>query len=240
MTERMRNILDGLQACLAGELAAARAANIHPVAKGDASEGAWLNLLKKHLPERYNAAKGFAIDHTGQCSDAIDILIFDRQYTPLIYNLQDQLFVPAEAVYAAIEVKQDLSAEHIKYAGEKVESVRNLERTSARIYTASGTVDPRALFKILGAILTHHSKWTPPFGDPFRESLKQLGEAQQIDLGCALEHGAFEASYPDTGTVSKVFEGPRTLVHFLWRLIWRLQSVATVPAIEYEKYLAGI
>ena len=101
----MRQILDGLQARLVGDLDAARAALTHPGARGDASEEAWLALLKNHLPSRYQAEKGFVIDHSGACSDAIDIVIFDRQYTPLVYNVAAQIFIPAEGVYAIIEVK---------------------------------------------------------------------------------------------------------------------------------------
>ncbi len=66
------------------------------------------------------------IDSTGTTSDQIDLVVYDRQYTPLLYNQAGQMYVPAEAVYAVAEVKQTLSKDHIAYAGAKGESVRKL------------------------------------------------------------------------------------------------------------------
>ena len=241
MTERMRQILDGLQARLIGDLDAARAALTHPGALGDASEDAWLVLLKNHLPFRYQAEKGFVIDHTSDCSDAIDIVIFDRQYTPLVYNVAGQIFVPAEGVYAIIEVKQDLSAQHVQYAGEKTESVRRLARTSAPIPHAGGTYEPRVPHRIVAGLIAHHSSWSPAFGQPLTDALSNLTDPQRLDIGCALQDGAFEVVYGQTGApVLSVYDGPRTLVQFLWRLLMRLQALATVPAIEFERYLSGV
>jgi hypothetical protein len=168
-------------------------------------------------------------------------MVFDRQYTPLVYNHEGQLLIPAEGVYAAIEVKQDLTAAHVQYAGEKIESVRRLERTSARIPHAGGAYAPRPLERIAGAILTHHSSWSPPFGEALGQALARLTPTQQIDLGCALEQGTFETLISEGGEITLQSYGPEcSLVQFLWRLLKRLQSVATVPAIEYDRYLEGI
>ena len=182
MPDRLSEILDGLQARLEGELRGNRAAVTHPGARGEASEEDWLRVLKDHLPQRYQADRAFVIDSTGACSEQIDIVIYDRQYSPFLYNQANQRYVPAESVYAVLEVKQDLSREHVLYAGEKARSVRRLRRTSAPIPHAGGAYDPRPLPRIVAGLVSYHSSWSPPFGDAFRAALGELGPEGQLDV----------------------------------------------------------
>jgi hypothetical protein len=138
-----------------------------------------------------------------------------------------------------LEVKQDLNREHVLYAAQKAASVRRLHRTSAPIPTADGMYRPRPLPRIVAGILTYQSAWAPPFGAAFREVLAELGQEQQLDVGCALIHGTFEVNYQDDGLDVAVVEGTRSLVQLLMRLLKRLQALATAPAIDYEAYLAS-
>jgi hypothetical protein len=238
-TDRLTEILDGLQARLEGELRGNRAAVTHPGARGEASEEDWIRVLKDHLPHRYQADRAFVIDSRGSCSEQIDVVIYDRQYSPLLYNQANQRYIPAEGVYAVLEVKQDLSREHVIYAGEKAASVRRLHRTSAPVPHLEGVATPRLLPRIAAGILTYQSSWAPPFGDAFRSAIAKLGADSQLDVGCALLHGVFEARYP-AGVPPEitVIEGHRSLVEFLMRLLKQLQALATAPAIDYGAYLA--
>ncbi len=237
-TDRLTEILDGLQARLEGELRGNRAAVTHPGARGEASEDDWLRVLKDHLPHRYQADRAFVIDSRGSCSEQIDVVIYDRQYSPFLYNQANQRYIPAESVYAVFEVKQDLSREHVLYAGEKAASVRRLHRTSAPVPHLEGVANPRQLPHIVAGIINYRSSWTPPFGDAFRSGIAELGSDSKLDVGCALLHGVFEARYPaDASAEITVIEGPRSLVEFLMRLLKQLQALATAPAIDYDAYL---
>jgi hypothetical protein len=237
--DRLTEILDGLQTRLEGELRGNRAAVTHPGARGEASEADWLRVLKDHLPHRYHADRAFVIDARGSCSEQIDVVIYDRQYSPLLYNQSNQRYVPAESVYAVLEVKQDLSREHVLYAADKAASVRRLHRTSAQIPYVDGTYGPRPLPPLVAGVLTYQSSWTPAFGEPLRQALSELSAEQRLNIGCALVHGAFEARYPEgDGVDLTVIEGPRSLVHLLMGLLKQLQALATAPAIDYEVYLA--
>jgi len=239
MPDRLTEILDGLQARLEGGLRGNRSAITHPGARGEASEEDWLRVLNDHLPQRYQANRAFVIDSQGECSEQIDIVIYDRQYSPFLYNQANQRYVPAESVYAVLEVKQDLSREHVLYAGQKAASVRRLHRTSAPVPHVEGVARPRPLPRIVAGIVTYQSSWTPPLGDPLRDALAGLAADHQLDVGCSLLHGAFEARYPSSGTLDlAAVEGPRSLVQFLLRLLKQLQSLATAPAIDYDAYLA--
>src|SRR5580692_5577688 len=97
-------------------LEASRKSFGHPTTKGNATEGVWLKLLDEYLPERYAAVSGHVVDSQGVFSDQIDIIVFDRQYSPFILKYEEQIVVPAESVYAAFEAKQAISAEQVAYA----------------------------------------------------------------------------------------------------------------------------
>jgi hypothetical protein len=239
MADRLNNILDGLQARLEGELRGNRSAVTHPGARGEASEEDWLRVLKEHLPARYQVDRAFVIDCDGGSSEQIDIVIYDRQYSPLLYNQANQRYVPAESVYGVLEVKQDLSRENILYAGQKAASVRGLRRTSAPIPHAGGSYAPRPLPRIVAGIVTYQSSWTPPFGKPMEEVLRELTNEAQLDIGCVLIHGAFETIAPPGQPLEVIAtENPRSLVQFLMRLLKQLQALATAPAIDYAAYIA--
>ena len=69
------------------------------------SEAVWLELLNSYLPTRYQAAKAVVVDSEGAFSDQIDVVVFDRQYSPFIFRFEGQTVIPAESVYAVFEAK---------------------------------------------------------------------------------------------------------------------------------------
>lgn len=226
-------ILGDLHTDIEKNLLRARGAG-HTVAAGDASEGLWIELLSDYLPERYRVTKGFVGDSKNNFSHQIDVLVFDRQYTPFILEFQGQRIVPAEAVYAAFEAKQAINAEQVRYAKEKVASVRALHRTSLSIPTANGRVKARKPKPIIGGLLTLDSEWKPPLGKPLMTS---LNKGERLDIGCVVAHGM----YQHQKGVYTVQQGGMATTAFLFELIARLQSTATVPMIDvraYAKWLA--
>lgn len=226
-------LLAGLHNEIEGRLAIARKSIGHPVAKGDASEAVWLEMLKTYLPHRYQAEKAFVVDSTGAFSDQIDVLVFDRQYTPFIFKYNGQTVVPAEGVYAAFEAKQTINAGWVKYAQDKVASVRRLHRTSLPIPHAGGTYPPKAPGHILGGLLTFESDWKPPMGKPLEDALAQGEPDHRLDLGCVAAHGTFGCD--SSGCHAITLEG-KPATAFLFELIARLQTTATVAMIDIRAY----
>lgn len=226
-------ILAGLHDDIERRLGAARELMGHPVSKGDASESIWLELLSKYLPLRYRAEKAFVVDSQGQFSEQIDVVVFDRQYSPFIFEFEGEYIIPAESVYAVFEAKQTLNAGLIDYAKRKAASVRHLHRTSLPIPYAGGTYPPKPLAHILAGVLTFESDWNPPFGDSLREAVKHEAPIDRLDLGCVAAHGTF--SYAE-GERYEVAIGGKPATAFLLELIARLQAVATVPMIDVRAY----
>jgi hypothetical protein len=233
MTWSLPQILASLHDDIEQRLATARTAFGHPGAKGDASEGVWLELFDSYLPKRYSALKAYVVDSDGAFSDQLDAVVFDRQYSPFIFNYQGQKVVPAESVYAAFEAKQTMNAAQVRYAQQKLASVRRLRRTSLPIPTAAGTLPAKQLHTIIGGLLAFESDWNPALGEPLVQSLQVDNGGGHLDLGCIAAHGIFSCSHEGHYEFT---EKGKPATAFLFELITRLQSVATVPMIDIGAY----
>ncbi|WP_300453236.1 DUF6602 domain-containing protein [Accumulibacter sp.] len=231
----LANLHDDIQ----NRLQIARKSFAHPGAKGDASEGVWLEMLSTYLPERYRADKAFVVDSKGVFSEQIDVVVYDRQYSPFIFQYQGQTIVPAESVYAIFEAKQTINANYVAYARTKVASVRKLHRTSLPIPYAKGTYPAKPLIPILGGILTFESDWSPCGGEPLWKALGEGSiEDDRLDIGCVAAHGHFVWEQA-LGKYEFTKEG-KPATAFLFKLISMLQFSGTVPMIDVNAYAAWL
>jgi hypothetical protein len=221
----------------------------HPGTKGDDTELNWMRMLDAMLPRRYGVCKAFVVDASGYQSEQIDIVIHDRHFSPLLFEVGGANYIPAESVYAAFEVKQQLDKPNLKYAGAKIASVRRLHRTSVDVPHAGGSYDPVMPRRIIGGFLARRSEWNPPFGNAFKECLDALDEhggdevEYGIDIGCAVQHGGFSVDRqkedPRTTTIEHC-EARVALIYFVMRLLRQLQVVGSAPAIDYDAYLKSV
>jgi hypothetical protein len=231
-------LLGGLHDEIQQKLATARKAFAHPGTKGNASENVWLELLETYLPRRYQAATAHVVDSRGSFSEQIDVVVFDRQYSPFIFKYQGQTILPAESVYAVFEAKQSINTGEVSYAQKKAASVRRLHRTSLPIPSAGGVLPAKPLQHIIGGLVTFESDWDPPLGKPLLDALAEAEADGQLDLGCVAAHGMFVCDAEGCHTITP--QG-KAATAFLFELIARLQSSATVPMIDiraYAKWLA--
>lgn len=237
-TWNLSTLLRGLHDELHQQLETARKAMGHPGSKGDASEAVWLELFKTYLPKRYQAEKAFVVDSQGNFSDQMDVVIFDRQYSPFIFTFKEQKIIPAESVYAVFEAKQTINSSLVDYAQKKIESVRKLHRTSLPIPYALGEYPAKQPGKIIGGILTFESDWNPPMGTPLEVALDSNEGC--INLGCIAAHGYF--NYNSKDKMYEYVTGGKPATAFLFKLISELQFSGTVPMIDvlaYSKWLAN-
>jgi len=237
----LKDIFYNLQEQMVHRLATDRKIIFHPTSKGDASELNWIAWLKTYLPRRYEVDKAFIIDSNNRFSEQIDLVIYDRQFSPFVFNQDGTLYIPAECVYAVFEVKQEFNKENIEYAAEKIKSVRVLNRTSAAIVHAGGHIPtPKPPLRILGGILTLASEWKDTFGETFKGCLNSLTEYDQIDIGCVLEKGAFTVDYQELAFSIELSTQEEALIYFFLKLLSNLQKLGTVPAMDIEAYARAI
>lgn len=234
----LRKLFGSLQNQMSSRLHATKENVSHPVIKGDASEFCWLDTFNDYLPSRYKAKRAIVVDSNGNRSDQIDIVIFDQQYSPFLLKQDGVLYVPAESVYAVLEVKPILNKKNIEYAGEKALSVRKLYRTSAPIVHAGGQFPAKKEhFEILSGIVTLNSSWKS-LNNTFDKCIKTLKYDKRLDLGCVLETGSFDVCYDKKRNIEKIIKQTKdnAFLFFFFRLLERLQSLGTAPAIEISKY----
>ena len=222
------------QAMLKTQLEMSSSSITHNGTMGDVNEKHFIEIIKKYLPDRYAVDTGIVIDSDGKTSDQIDVVIFDNQYTPTLLDQQNHRFIPAESVYAVFEVKPHIDKVYLNYAGEKAKSVRELHRTSVPIAHAGGFYPAKKHFKILAGIIATNIKWADNFGASFKKAHAQLSESKQLDCGLAVSGASFDIFNDDNSFTY----GPNqnALIFFLFRLLQKLQSLGTVPAIDWNEY----
>lgn len=222
-----------VQQTLALQLELAAGSITHPGAQGDVSEDHWLEVFRAYLPNRYEVAKGFVIDSRGAKSEQIDLIVFDRHFTPTLLDQQRHRYIPVEAVYAVFEAKPAMDKAQIEYAAQKAASVRRLHRTSVPIAHAGGTYAAKQPFPIVGGFLARRVIWQDGLGERFVRYLPDDPQAR-LNCGCTLENGAFD----DYDGELKQHPQASALVWFLFRLLGKLQSLGSVPAIDWSAYAA--
>jgi hypothetical protein len=234
----LRDAFEGKSDDLRALIRTASKVTRHGPTIGDASEDGWRTMLREFLPKRYAVDKAFVVDSRAGQSKQLDIVVHDRHYTPLFWEMGGALYLPAESVYAVFEVKQVLNLKYFGEAADKVESVRKLHRTTAPVTHAGGVYeDPKQPPRILGGLLAGRSSWSPPFGEPLKKGLDRLEGQRRLDLGCGLTHGAFELPESATAVTGLVTADKDVgLAFFAMRLLARLQQMGTVPAVDIDAY----
>lgn len=244
----LSDVYSGMQAEMQQTLCAGAAVFTHPGTKGDATEANWIDWFRKYLPNRYAVDKAIIIDSTGKSSDQIDLVIYDAQYSYLVFRQHDYKLIPAESVYAVFEVKQDLNKTHMEYAQNKAESVRSLFRSSVAIQYAGGKFSPKPLHEILAGILTTRSSWVAPIAPDVVKYINTQDHNKRLDFVCSISDNTFVV---DNNIFADQYDAVRTpairfcerkdsLVFLLLNLLKRLQDIGTVPAIDYTKYVSII
>jgi len=257
-------LFSSLQMQMVAQLNTNREHIVHSVSKGDSLENVWIEWLRKYLPNRYCVDKAIIVDCNGNLSHQMDLVIYDQHHTPFVFTQNGIHYIPAEGVYAVFEVKPDLQGSaagksYIQYAGEKIESVRKLKRTSVGIINAGTPVPARGLTKILGGILASTNSFSKK--ETLEGHLTALKGLQTLEMACAVDFGSicvdykgeekregtdFEkriADYYNERVVNKVIysEANNSLVTFFLQLTRYLQqAVGTVAAIDLNAYAKAV
>lgn len=236
----LKNIFLSLQEQMIEKLSTNKKIICHSPSKGDATELNWIKWLRGYLPKRYSVDKAFIVDSQNNFSKQIDLVIYDRQYSPFVFNQDNTLYIPAESVYAIFEIKQEINKEYLTYAGERIKSVRELHRTSAPIVHAGGKINtPKHPFRIIGGILTLSSGWKNIPCKNFNNTLKKFSENSQVDIGCILEKCSFTVDYQN-GICIKQSCKEEALIFFFLNLLASLQNLGTTPSIDIYSYAKAL
>ena len=225
----------------------------HGGEKGEAREEVLRAFLTRHLPRRVGVSKGFVFDRSGDVSRQIDLVVYDRLFSPRFEVAGGKRFFPAEAVVCVGEVKSTLGSKRDLADGlAKVLSVKQLNRGAKgeNIAVPSGSpMDQRSnhLDQIFGFVFGVHSEVTPDFvRDILAESISEEERHLWPNLVFALdrfvvtfacEHGI--CPNPMDAKAIGVVEGvprERLLLEWFQRIAMAVQ-VTRVGAFEYAEHL---
>jgi hypothetical protein len=78
---------------LEGDLGFGRTVAKHPGTLGDANELDWHGMLHSFLPRRCGVTRAFVVDVDGGISDQMDIVIHDRHFSPLLFEVGGAHFI---------------------------------------------------------------------------------------------------------------------------------------------------
>lgn len=98
---------------------------IHPGEFGMYREKIVSELIKPLLPSKLGIGTGFIITSKNHISTQCDIIIYDKENTPIIEN-GEQRFFPVESVVGVIEVKSKLTKSDFKEALVKLTKIKAL------------------------------------------------------------------------------------------------------------------
>lgn len=230
--KRIKELFYSLQKELSVGLGISRKHVKHPTTLGDVSETKWIEWLNKYLPKRYAVMKGFIVDFKGGISEQIDIIIYDRQYSPFIFTDENVKYIPVESVYCIFEVKQEMNKAYIEYAYKKALSVDALHKTSSVFQAITGQ-HVKEPFKILRGILTTDSKWKDGIES---KSFKKIVNQNNFDLGCSINDRSFSLEENNL----KISDKDESLIFFFLKLLSMLTKLGTVPALSIDEYAKAL
>jgi hypothetical protein len=209
----------------------------HGTTTGDTSESGWRELLQSFLPSRYRVGTGFAVDHLGNVSEQNDVVVYDEQYSPMLWTNAHAVFIPIESVYALLEVKPTLNLGTFKEASQKARAVRALTATSAPITHLTGHDDVKQPITPLAGLLAQRCDWKPPFGGSFRTAMQDAGKDGQLDIGCSLEGGTWVVGAGGNADEVDCADPDYSLVFLLMQLLNLLQALGTAPRMAIPTWL---
>lgn len=99
---------------------------LHRGIRGDERAAALKEFLERHLPGVFAVASGEAIDCHDNRTGELDLFIYDRSTAAPIQTSSEHVLVPAEALYAVIEVKTLLSQDELDKCFSAAALVRRL------------------------------------------------------------------------------------------------------------------
>lgn len=121
--------------------------------RGDERAAALATLLREHLPDRFSVTKGEVIDFSDERTGQLDLIIYDSHTSAPVSKGEENLLIPAEALYAVIEVKTTLNAEELIKSYRAAGQLRRLRPFKAKFVSprtegAAADENPRCMYTI--------------------------------------------------------------------------------------------
>lgn len=232
------------------EIEDVRDAFTHGGVKGSALEVAVVEtVLRPYLPEKIGICTGQIIDALGAHSKQLDVVLYDRANTPTLKRSAEIRLIPAECVFAVIEVKANISSKaDVQAIFDNMASVRALSREAI-------TPDPRLHFvqikvgdKSVSSFPVHYSCFafecalTPETAKAHLDeevSSRGLSTGNCVDMVLALNSASLWVIDEGTPITFTRGEAGREMVEYYLRLHQHLSMAMMSGFLDLNKYLSA-
>jgi hypothetical protein len=251
----LNSLFTSISKRMRAEFESARAALSHSGLKGTAFEGTVKNFFREYLPDRLGVATGQLVDSTGSLSKQLDVVIFDKSKSPILYENNGVQVIPVECAYAVIEVKARLDARELPSIHANMLSVKNLKKT-AYYDGNSAIVETNTLYGqewkhwptnyfVFGFESPDPRTMQVPVIEYHNSSLQQ--PHMRIDLMCILDRGVFLNltpggqfdSLPSFNSMPVYVATNHSLLLF-YTLVVHLMNQARMPNFRFNDYIGKI
>jgi hypothetical protein len=121
--------------------------------RGEERAAALSTFLRDHLPDRFSVTKGEVIDYCDERTGQLDLIIYDSLTSAPVSKGMENFLIPAEALYAIIEVKTTLTAEELEKCCKAAAKLRGLspfktQFVPPRTGGAAADKHPRCLYAV--------------------------------------------------------------------------------------------
>lgn len=116
----------------------------HHLTAGYNREKIWMELFRQLIPMKFAIRQGvFLIDSKGNVSKEVDIVVFDEQYTPYIFNYRNIHFIPIEAVSVVVQCKsKTINNKDVNKWYKEIDDLQTMTGGMARMATYIATDSP--------------------------------------------------------------------------------------------------
>lgn len=127
---------------------------VHRGIRGDERAAGLARFLTDRIPSRFAIAKGEAIDYKDNRTGQLDLLIYDTHTSSPVARGEENLLIPAESLYAVIEVKTTLTQDELDMCYTHASKIRNLKPFKAKFVSArsdgkdASDSNPRCIYSV--------------------------------------------------------------------------------------------
>lgn len=104
--------------------------------QGDSREKSVINYLNKVMPDKYGFSCGEVFDGDQSTAGQVDIIIYDKLFSPVFTDGTNKIVAPIESTYGMISVKSKMGTKELDNAIEGIRKYDGLKRPTAADNTA--------------------------------------------------------------------------------------------------------
>lgn len=131
------------------------------------------NFIRYAIPRRLDIGTGFVMNHAGDVSTQVDLIVYDKNETPLVQDSENQYFYPVETVCAVGEIKSVLKKDEFGKALNKLAKIKELRERISEIDTPIIRTNPHR---------SSQSKFDPIINDSDRMFTFMICERFDFDI----------------------------------------------------------